>query len=637
MRNPHISKTLGLLAAFAMGTLALNAQQLHTIPQVEQNARKAVPVTLKAVDGFRDLPNGNANGGDTSQRDVVIQRQTVGSTTYDLQTNASMPQLVVGADGAVSVAWMQSFQASPFNDRGSGYNHDDGTGWQAPPEARVESAKTGWTSLDRLGDGRDIVAGHSSPVTLGIHVATSVPGSGVWEDQVIPNGFAFENGAPVGHLWPRMSVGGQVGEYVHVISLSLPSYFSGGAPYEGMEGALLYYRSDDYGVTWTPLSVPGVSSNEFVELLGDQYAIHARGTKVAIALFNGLSDTVVLISEDNGDTWTSHTIIDFPVDLYTIDMGIPTETAVDFDGDGIAQEYVNSDGGGTVHIDENGTVHVAFGAMHYSDVDLGDGQYEYYPTTNGLLYWREDFGPDSTQTIAYAQDQDGNGTLDLMEDLAYYRVNLSGMPSLGSAEDGTLVLSYAAIMENHFTSTQNYRHIHVVHSTDHGDTWNTESPCNVTPDPDLDGFEAAFASLPHEMGANVDLLYLRDFEPGVHIIGDGDPWGTNEMVHMRFAVSDLADCSEVVFNDIADIPEASSALDQLRIYPNPARDAITLSGWNNGEVSVLLLNALGQTLQTWPVVTPGQSLALQSGWAGIGILEITSSTGRWTEKIQVVR
>ena len=207
MKIAQISKTLSLAAGFAMAALALNAQQLNSIPQVKESVRKAVPVTLKAVDGLRDLPHGNANGGEASERDVVIQRQTVGSTTYDLQTNASMPQLVVGADGGVSVAWMQSFQASPFNDRGTGYNHDDGTGWQAPPEARVESSKTGWTSLDRMGDGRDIVAGHSSPVTLGIHVATSVPGSGVWEDQVIPNGFAFENGAPVGHLWPRMSVG----------------------------------------------------------------------------------------------------------------------------------------------------------------------------------------------------------------------------------------------------------------------------------------------------------------------------------------------------------------------------------------------------------------------------------------------
>ena len=628
-------RSVSLIAGLAVLHVSLNAQQLQSIPQVKENARHAVPVSLKAADGFRNLPLDPADGSNSSERDVVIQRQAVGSTTYDLQTNASMPQLVVGADGAVSVAWMQSFQASPFNDRGSGYNHDDGTGWQAPPEARVESAKTGWTSLDRLGDGRDIVAGHSSPVTLGIHVATSVPGSGVWEDQVIPNGFAFEDGSPVGHLWPRMSVGGQVGEYVHVISLSLPSYFSGGAPYEGMEGALLYYRSDDYGATWTPLSVPGVSSNEFVELLGDQYAIHARGTKVAIALFNGLSDTVVLISEDNGDTWTSHTIIDFPVDLYTIDMGIPTETAVDFDGDGIAQEYVNSDGGGTVHIDENGTVHVAFGAMHYSDVDLGDGQYEYYPTTNGLLYWRDDFGPDSTQTIAYAQDQDGNGALDLLEDLAYYRVNLSGMPSLGSAEDGTLVLSYAAIMENHFTSTQNYRHIHMIHSSDHGDTWNTESPCNVTPDPDLDGFEAAFASIPHEMGSNVDLLYLRDFEPGVHIIGDGDPWGTNEMVHMRFAVADLADCSEVVFNDIADVPEASGDWGQLRIFPNPANNAVTLAGWNEGVVSVRLLNALGQTMHNWPVVAPNQSLSLNPGWSGLCILEVTAPSAQ-TRRVLVI-
>lgn len=619
---------LFLASLVSLTTASLQAQVLQDVPQVPKLERKAVPVTLKAVDGTRNSNQAMSEFNPSMDRDVVIQRQAVGTTTYDLQTNASMPQLVVGAEGNVSVAWMQSFQTSPFNDRGSGYNHDDGTGWQAPPEARVEDAKTGWTSLDRLGDGRDIVAGHASPSTLGIHVATSVPGSGVWVDQVIPNGFTFDDGSPVGHLWPRVTVGGQMGEYVHVMCLSLPSYFTGGAPYEGMEGALLYYRSDDYGATWTPSSVPGASSSEFVELLGDQYAIHARGAKVAIALFNGLSDTVVLISEDNGDTWQSHRIIDFPVDLYTIDQGLPTESAVDFDEDGVAQEFLNSDGGGTVHIDEMGTVHVAFGAMHYSDINLGDGSYENYPVTNGLLYWREDFGADSVQTIAYAQDQDGNGALDLMADLAYYRVNLSGMPSMGSAEDGTLVLSYAAVMENHFTSFQNYRHIHVIHSSDHGDSWNTETPCNVTPDPDLDGFESAFASIPHDMGANVDMLYLRDFEPGVHIIGDGDPWGTNELVHLRFAVSDLADCSDVDFNDIASMPEQTGAVHSVTAYPNPAKSEVTLSGWGSGEARVRLLSSLGQTLKIWPVVTPGQRLTLQDDWRGMCILEVASESGK---------
>lgn len=607
-----------------LGSMNMIGQELQNIPQVTESNRKAVSVTFKAVDGSRVFPNEDIGVSNGMDRDVVIERQIVGSTTYDLQTNASMPQLVVGLENDVSVAWMQSFQTTPFNDRGTGYNHDDGMGWQTPPDERVENAKTGWTSLDRLGDGRDIVAGHSSPSTLGIHVATSVPGSGIWENQVIPNGFAFDDGSPVGHLWPRLAVGGPTGNFVHVVSLSLPSYFTGGAPFQGMEGALLYYRSDDFGATWTPLSVPGVSSNEFVELLGDQYAIHARGTKVAIALFNGLSDTVVLISEDNGDTWQSNTIIDFPVDLYTIDQGIPVETAVDFDGDGIAQEFINSDGGGAVHIDEMGTVHVAFGAMHYSDVDLGDGQYEYYPMTNGLLYWREDFGPDSTQIIAYAQDQDGSGDLELLEDLAYYRVNLSGMPSLGSAEDGTMVLSYSSIMENHVTSSQNYRHIHIIHSTDHGQTWNTESPCNVTPDPEMDGFESVFASIPHEMGANVDVLYIRDFEPGLHIIGDGDPWGANEVVHLRFAVSDLDDCSEITINETAGNHEPLKDLHEVRVHPNPARSEVTLTGWQNGEVDVRLFNAMGQTLHHWPSVRPGERLHLQANGYGMHILEVRS-------------
>lgn len=604
---------------------SLHAQVLRDAPQVDPSRRSAVPVTLRAVagPGTHHNPPGETYGETlTSPRDVVVQRQTVGTTTYDLQTNASMPQLVVGTEGAVSVAWMQSLQASPFNDRGSGYNHDDGGGWQAPPEARVENAKTGWTSLDRMGDGRDIVAGHSSPSTLGVHVATSVPGSGAWENQVIPNAHTLDDGTPVGHLWPRVSVGGLQGESVHVMCLSLPSYFAGGAPYQGMEGAVLYYRSIDHGTTWETVTLPWVNSENYVELSGDQYAIHARGAKVAVAFFNGLSDTVVLISEDNGDSWNLHTLIDFPVDLYTLDAGIPTETAVDFDGDGVAQEFLNSDGGGTVHIDEEGTVHVAFGAMHYSDLDLGDQQYEYYPATNGLLYWREDFGEDSVQTIAYAQDVDGNGSLDLLEDLAYYRVNLAGMPSLGSAEDGTLVLSYAAVMENLDTGTQNYRHIHVIHSTDHGDSWNTDSPCDITPDPDGDGYESAFASLPHVMGDQVDLLYLRDFEPGVHIIGDQDPLSSNDLVHVRFAVADFTDCSEVVFNDIAALEEPFREIQPVHIHPNPATTALTVSGWAGGDVDVRLMNALGQTVRSWSRISPGQQLPLEASWAGIHLVEV---------------
>ena len=608
-------------------TASVLGQGLQDAPQVVPDMRKAVPVTVWAVADQvvpSVSPSSNRKLQEASQRDVVVERHVVGTTNYDLQTNASMPQLVVGAGDDVSVAWMMSHQVSPFNDRGTGYNHYDGSGWQPAPNERVEDAKTGWTSIDRMGDGRDIVAGHSSPASLGIHLATSVPGSGIWEDQVIPNLHTLDNGLPVGHLWPRLSVGGVDGESVHVMCLSLPSYFSGGAPYEGMEGAVLYYRSTDYGQTWETIALPGVTSNEFSELLGDQYALHARGNKVALAFFNGLSDTVVLISEDNGDTWTVHTMLDFPVDLYSIDDGLPEDGAVDFDEDGVAQEHLSSDGGGTVHIDETGAVHVVFGAMHVSDTDLGDQQYEYYPTTNGLLYWREDFGEDSVQVIGYAQDMDGNGTLDLLDNIAYYRVGLAGIPSLGSAGDGTLVLSYASIMENFDTGAQNYRHIHVIHSTDHGDTWNSDSPCDVTPDMEEDGIESVFASLPHVMEDQVEMLYLSDFEPGVHIIGDQDPIGSNDLVHLRFALSDLTDCSEVIINDVASVSEQGQGT--IRLQPNPASSTLVVTGWEVGKAELRLVDATGRLVHAWTQVESGQRLSLRPEWNGLHVLEI--STGQ---------
>ena len=603
---------------------------LQHVPQVPTSQRHAVTVTHRAVAEFESpaLHEVIDEGVEVVEaRNLVLTQQVMGTTTYDLQTNASQGQQVAGMGDAVSVAWTQSFQANPFNDRGSGYNHNDGSGWLPQPEARVESAKTGWTTLDRLGSGRDVVMGHSSPSTLGLHFATSETGSGVWADGVVPNAYTYDDLSPVGHLWPRMVVGGYQDECLHAICLSLPSYLSG-APYQGQEGAMFYYRSCDEGATWEAVTLPGLGSEAFHGFEGDQYAIHARGAKVAIAIFNGLQDSVVLISEDNGETWTSHTIVDFPVDMYFIDSGLPEEGAVDFDGDGLAQEYLSTDGGGDVLIDLDGTVHVAVGAMHYSDLDSTDTSYEYYPATNGLLYWREDFGDDSVHVVAYAQDLDGTGALELTDDIAFYGVNLAGMPCLANAEDGTLVLSYCAVMENLSTATQNFRHVHVVHSTDHGDTWNGDSPCDVTPDLDNDGLECVFASMPDDLGSKVEMLYQRDYEPGVHIRGDLDPWGPNDLVHLQFDLDELADCADVEVVDVANVVDVSHV--EVTPFPNPASEVVHFSGWQGGPVQVVLRNALGQILASHPNINPGEAIPLPEGIQGVVLAEV-SGLG-WTAR-----
>ena len=50
-------------------------------------------------------------------------------------------------------------------------------------------------------------------------------------------------------VWNRSAVGGGNNESVHMIGLTAPTSF--GAPlYNGLDGALLYYRSQDGGVNW---------------------------------------------------------------------------------------------------------------------------------------------------------------------------------------------------------------------------------------------------------------------------------------------------------------------------------------------------------------------------------------------------
>ena len=87
-------------------------QGLQDVPQVAPDMRKAMPVTVRAVadQAVPSIsPSSNRKREETAQRDVVVQRQVVGTTNYDLQTNASMPQLVVGTGDNVSVAWMMKF------------------------------------------------------------------------------------------------------------------------------------------------------------------------------------------------------------------------------------------------------------------------------------------------------------------------------------------------------------------------------------------------------------------------------------------------------------------------------------------------------------------------------------------------
>lgn len=64
--------------------------------------------------------------------------------------------------------------------------------------------------------------------------------------------------------------------------------------------------------------------------------------------------------------------------------------------------------------------------------------------------------------------------------------------------------------------------------------------------------------------------------------------------------------------------------------PNPARDQVQFTGWTEGAVTVVLRNALGQTLMTRQGIIPGESLTLRPEWQGVVLSEVSGDG--WTAR-----
>ena len=285
-------------------------------------------------------------------------------------------------------------------------------------------------------------------------------------------------------------------------------------------------------------------------------------------------------------------------------------------------------------MDEFGTVHCVFGAMYYADADTTDANFSFFPGTNGLQYWREDFGNDSSVTIAYAYDVDESGALDLEDDIALYFVNLAGIPSMGSDEDGNLYVSYSAIMENYSSGTQNYRHIYLVNSEDNGDTWNSDEACDLTPDIDFDGYESIFGSISPRLDEHVELIYQRDFEPGLHIRGDEDPLDVNEIVHIRVPIDDLGECADIEFEDWVGLAEAFQP-GQVQLFPNPASTQVELVIDRPGAHDVRVLDIEGRQHMAWTTTGLVERMDVRALTPGMYFVELTQGTQRTVVRLAV--
>ncbi|MEZ5197137.1 MAG: hypothetical protein R2764_12240 [Bacteroidales bacterium] len=148
-------------------------------------------------------------------------------------------------------------------------------------------------------------------------------------------------------------------------------------------------------------------------------------------------------SEDDGDNWTKTVVWENP---YPLNAGGNTDT------------FYCVDGSHDLAFDNSGKIHIVFGINRaYDD---GAGPY-WFPGVDGVGYWNEDmpafsnnvdalnpYGEAGTELvedynlIAWSQDLNNNGELDLLDDWGTYYLGLSSMVQLIVDDQDQLFLAF---------------------------------------------------------------------------------------------------------------------------------------------------------------------------------------------------
>lgn len=630
-----MKKLVPLLLFLGFGGILL-AQQLPA------SYRTAVPVPAPIGPGHHlSITPSEASAGVEMRDDMEV---IIGNTFFDLQTNGSTGRRMAYSpdEDKISATWLFGLDSGGgFPGRGTAYNAFENGAWGGIPDVRLEGeTRSGYPAYAVLGDGTEVNVSHFS-VDGGWRIGafTKAPGETEWMMTEVPTAIPF------GEVWAKVAAGGADGQTIHVISITLATAF-GGEVYEGLDQHLLYYRSQDGGMSWDvqDFIVPGCDSTAYTEIDAEAYAIDAQGETVAFTVLSQWGDAAVFKSEDNGDTWEKTVIHEFPIDRYD-GTGY---TSADIPEDPNAPDSLaiaTVDNAGDILIDPNGMVHVWTGQMY---VNAEGANFFYFPGTDGLAYWNESYGEDSLRTIALLQDFDNSDSLELAPEIGLYFMSLSSMPSVGIDENGHLYVAYAALHELYVEpgQDQNYRHVFLITSTDGGQTWgslNDEGvfeegrPYDVinpeTTDPDFIEFlEGVFPALPRNIDDRIRLMYQQDFAPGMHVFGDEDESLENFMVYLELEKNDLVSSTSNV--------ELAEAI-LYNLYPNPTADQLQIE-WKStiAETTWLrIFNWVGTEVLSQRIATgieQTQRLNVSHLPAGIYSVQAQQEDGRFqTEKLVI--
>ncbi len=586
------------LAMFAQG------ERVKISKSIQNMCIKHIParnVDQALINGTTGIESNTLKIGDWAE-------ETLGETVFDLQSNFAMQhRIFLFPDHTISAVWTRGMAQTSFPDRGTGYNHFDGTSWLEFPTERIETMRCGWPSLAPYGTDGEIIVSHTAN-TNGLAInTTTLRGAGEWEQQLFIGPASHEK-----IEFPRMVTNGPDRTTLHTIYITAPENL-GGSTYMGIDGALLYSRSPDGGTTWdiSHEQLDGITSSEFNFVSGDAYSMaEPRGETLAFVMGSKWSDLFIMKSENNGDDWEKTVVFEHPYPLFDFDVTI-TDT------------FFTADSYNSIIIDNEGMVHIVFGITRVVHDETGD-TYTGFPLYDGIGYWNESMPPfesndplntmnpdnllEDVNLIGWTQDINGNDSIEIIGgdgSLGNYRSGFSSMPQLVVDENDYLYLLFSSVTETYQTATQNYRHLWMRVSEDNGQTWNDEFF-------DLNGDIAFLFSecvLPSMSATSDDylhIIYQHDDEPGLAVNGDEDPYGNNTMPYIKVHKPELLG-----------IKQASSDANDYKIvsqnYPNPAKEFTN--------INIHLINPAYLTVDVYDM-TGKQVMFIDQGMTNLGVHKI---------------
>ena len=280
---------------FTIALILLVATMGHSqVRKVSKNDAKNKVATSQVTKDMESLKNKQ------SELNKTRSDGELDYTVYDWQTNwSNINRTIVWPDGKVNFAYNMANSES-LSDCGTGIGtYDSNLDEWIPSDGRIEIEKTSFGSIARYQENSIVVAAQTESM-CGLYIVED-------KDNITPNSVPAVSylDPTYNPRCPNVMTSGANRDIIHVVATANSNFGVPGA--EGVNMPIIYFRSMDGGETWD-------KENIVLPYMGPEYGV-AWGAHVcywmettddnclALVVNNPWSDSMVIYSYDDGETW----------------------------------------------------------------------------------------------------------------------------------------------------------------------------------------------------------------------------------------------------------------------------------------------------------------------------------------------